>query len=95
MGSPMTKHAYKELINEDILWLEKNTDSSPEQAHIISVLKHSAESHCSSEGSVVETRLKQYLEYQEGLISEPEDAGYIARCNLITAIKELLDPKYV
>ena len=41
MVSKLNKNAYEQLIQEDIDWLEKHTEDTLEQNHIIAVLKDS------------------------------------------------------
>jgi hypothetical protein len=39
MGNPMTKHAYIEMLEEDIDWLETCTNHSIEKMHILTLLR--------------------------------------------------------
>jgi hypothetical protein len=39
MGCPLFPEAYEELVEEDIKWLEDNTERSLERGHIISILR--------------------------------------------------------
>ena len=39
MTGTLNKHAFKDLLTEDMEWLERNSDSCLEREHIIMVLK--------------------------------------------------------
>lgn len=39
MSTILNQHAYSKLIEEDIAWLEANTNDSLERRHIIDVLR--------------------------------------------------------
>lgn len=45
MGTNLFPGAYEELIKEDIVWLEDNTERSLERSHIIEVLKHAVKEY--------------------------------------------------
>ena len=45
MSSPLFPGAYKELVDEDITWLEANAPGSLERGHIVAVLMQSVEEY--------------------------------------------------
>ena len=74
MSTNLFPHVYEELIIEDIEWLQKNTKSSLEQRHIISVLNDSAR----------EYRDRGYMEAMTGTTSQIK----IITCNCLTKTPE-------
>ena len=56
MGTNLFPDAYEELVNEDIKWLEENTEGSLERGHIFQILK----------SSVREYRERGYMEAMTG-----------------------------
>ena len=56
MGTNLFPEAYEDLVNEDIEWLQKNTEPCIERGHIVQLLK----------ASVKEYRDRGYMEAMTG-----------------------------